>query len=164
MTVSSPSRRFLLQTIAGVILGVVAYLRQPRWPGFFGGYIEATPLEPLIDPEEHDDQLPPNEFVTPSSDSKLVDLVPLQDALQQPSEQIELSRREFGDAYSVLEEFPVFEPHHHEGHDHPAVSHGGIYVRDAEYTYVIQLIPWCSNVWWIETRGTPEGRASCAER
>lgn len=165
MTASFPSRRVVLQSIAGVILGVFAYSKLPRWPGFFGGYIEARPLESLIDREERDDPPLPTEFVTPADDDRLDGLSPLQDVLQRSSEQAfrrELSRWEFGDMYRVLEELPVFEPDYEEN-DHPAVSRG-IYVRDEEYTYNIQLVPWCSDVWWIETRGTPEGWPRCHQR
>lgn len=165
MTASLPSRRFALQSIAGAILGAVAYSKRPHWPGFFGGYIRATPLEPLLS-EEQDDQLPPTEFVTSADDDRLADLAPLRDVLQRPDEQHyferELSRREFGDTYSVLADLPVFEPDY-EKRDHPAVSRG-IYVREGEFTYRIQLVPWCSDAWWIETRGTPEGWNRCHQR
>ncbi|QFU83495.1 hypothetical protein GCU68_13560 [Natronorubrum aibiense] len=162
MAMPEPSRRSVLQALGGVGLGVAAS-RQPQWPGFFGGYIEAAPLEPLLDADEHDDQLPPDEFVTPHDDDLLVGLDPLHAALERPDEHVTLSRREFGATFTALEELPVFYPHRHEGHDHPAVARG-LYSRDLEYTYRVQLVPWCSDAWWIRTRGTPEGWASCRER
>lgn len=163
MTPSFPSRRFVLRSIGGAILGVMAYSQRPRWPGFFGGLIEAMPLEPLID---HDDQLPSPEFVTPADDDRLVDLAPLQAVLHPPGEQHpferELSRHEFSEAYNVLADLPVFEPDYGEDYHH-AVGRG-IYVDDGDYTYRIQLVPWCSDAWWIETRGTPDGRNYCTRR
>ncbi|SDQ60409.1 hypothetical protein [Natronobacterium texcoconense] len=153
------SRRTLLHTAGGVLLGLAAYSSRPNWPGFFGGYLEATPLEPRIDDDEHD-QLPPAEFVTPHDDDPLASLEPLQEALRRPSDRIELSRREFGTAFDALEELPVFEPYRHDGYDHSVVARG-IYVEDAEYTYRVRLLPQCSEVWWIESLGSPDGRNAC---
>lgn len=158
---AAPSRRTALQSIAGVMLGGLAYSRRPHWPGFFGGFIRAHPLESMIDSEEHDDQLPPDEFVTSRDDGRLSDLDQLRAAFQRPREQVELSRREFGTAFRALEGLPVFDPDAHAGFDHPAVVYG-IYVRDAEYTYRLQLVPWCSDQWWIRTSGMPEGRSTCS--
>lgn len=162
MPVSAPSRRVFLQSVAGVILGLATYFQRPHWPGFFGGWIRAMALEPRID---RDDQLPPPEFVTPADDDRLVNVAPVQAVLQPPGQQIsferELSRREFAKTYSALQELPVFEP---DDGEHPNSVMRGIYVRDREYTYMLQLVPWCSDAWWIETRGTPTGARTCARR
>lgn len=153
------SRRRTLQAIGGVFLGVAA-ARRPDWPGFFGGYVEVNPLEPLLGPEERDTQLLPEGVVTPHDDERIDDLDPLQAALDDPRAQIELSRREFGKAYSVLAELPVFHPSEHPEYDHHLLSRG-IYVRDDEYTSRVDLVPNCSGRWWIRTRGTPDGRNRC---
>lgn len=159
MAVPSPSRRSTLQIIAGAFLGVTAYLRRPHWSGFFGGYLKAEPLEPLLEPDEYD-QLPPDEFITPHDDDRLADLAPLRAAMQRPGQRVAVSRREFGTAFDVFERLPEFDPYRHEGHDHPAVP-PGIYVRDEDYTYWVQLLPKCSDTWWMETSGTPTGRNQC---
>lgn len=156
----APTRRETMQVIAGTLLGLGSYLQVPDIPGFFGGYLRASPLEPHIDEVRQDELLPPDEFVTPADDDRLADLDSLQEALQRASEQVELSRREFGETFSVLRELPIYEPTLEERQAHPAVRRG-IYVSDEEYTYRINLQPRCSDRWWIQTKGTPVGQNSC---
>lgn len=157
------SRRSALQAIGGVVFGVGGYLRIPEVPGFYGGFIKATLLQLLIDQDEHKEQLPPSEFVTPYTDDRISELNTLETALQRPGERVELSRREFGNVFTALEKLPVFNPASHEGYDHPAIVRG-IYVRYVDYTYLINLQPWCSDSWWIETKGTPDGQSICHRR
>lgn len=145
--------------MGGALLGFAGYLRVPEIPGYFGGYIRAVPIEPLMDQTEHEDLLPPDEFVTPLDDQLAGD-APLQEALRRAGEWVELSRREFGPTFTALEELPIFKPDSQERKDHPVISRG-VYLRDEEYTYLIDLQPRCSDRWWIETKGTPTGANSC---
>lgn len=159
----APSRRTLLQSIGGVLVGSMAYLRVPHWPGFFGGYVEAVPLELNFDFEEHGVPLPPDEFLTPHDDERLDGLEPVQRALAGPDGEVDLSRRTFGTVFDALQELPVFEPHRHEGYER-FVFGSGTYVSGPEYTYALRLVPWCSDRWWISTRGTPTGDRTCRHR
>ncbi len=160
---TATSRRAVLSAIGGAFLGVIAYSRRPHWPGFFGGVLRATPVEPLIDPEDHGEKLPPPEYVTSHDDETLAGLEPLQAAFRR-REPVELSRREYGRVFSALEELPRFVPRRHEDNYHPVLL-SGIYVGDSEYTYRMQLEPWCSDAWWMEVRGTPtRGGLGCRER
>lgn len=159
MTPPSPSRRSVLQTVGGVFLGAGAYLKRPRWPGFFGGTIEACPVDPHLEP---DDELPPDEYVTPLADDRLADLAPLQEALERPCEEVALSRREFGNAATALKDIPMFHPYRH-GDDVHSDLLPGIYVRDSDYTYWIELSASCEDAWWIETerRSSGDGWYTC---
>lgn len=158
MPFPSLSRRAVLRTVGGVFLGAAAYLRRPHWPGFFGGTITACPVEAMLEPDE-DDHRPPDEYVTPIDD-RLADLEPLQEALRRPCEAVAVSRREFGDAFTALEDRPVYDPYRHEGDD-PSGLLRGIYVRDSDHTYLIDLAPSCSDAWWIDETGRPDGWSSC---
>lgn len=159
----TPTRRTALHSVGGVLLGLGSYLRVPDVPGFFGGSLEATALERLLDDDEQRTELPPDEFVTSPDDSRLADLAPLEAALRRPGEPVTLSRREFGKAYTALEELPVFVPDYDEGHGHPAIRRG-IYVRDDGYTYRLSLVPYCSDRWWVETKGSPTDGNTCRRR
>lgn len=156
----APARRKTLQAIGGTILGLGSYFKVPEVPGFFGGYLRAFPLEPLVDESRQDNLLPPDEFVTPADDDRLAHLDPLQAALKREREPVALSRREFGKTFSVLAELPIYEPTAQERKDHPAIRRG-IYVGAEETTYRLNLRPRCSDRWWIETKGTPEGTNTC---
>lgn len=157
-----PSRRSVLEVLGGLALGGAAVSDRPHWPGFFGGYVEATPIDPLLEDGAEARSLP-DEFVTPRDDESIADLEPLQTALRRDDERVEVSRREFGEVYDALAELPVFNPYRHDGYEHSGIA-SGHYVRDSTATHRVRLVPWCSDSWWIETSGSPTNGAACSRR
>lgn len=159
---SDTSRRSVLQALGGALLGVAAVSPRPNFPGLFGGFIRATPVEAYVEEagESPDDHLPPDDVVVRLEDDRVRSSEPIHRATATPWEWLELSRREYTSLESTLEDLPFYDPPH--GAAFPSQFLSGVHVRDDRNTYLIELLPRCSETALVKARdGTFSNGPQC---
>ena len=148
------SRRSVLLAAAGVALGFIAFGRRLRWPGFYGGELEAAPVS---------DERVPTERPVPVGDERIDDVGPVQEAIRRAgvgSGLVTVSRSEYRAVASALETLPYAEP---DDERRPA-GRPGVYVADDEYTYRLVLAPYCGRLLDARSGEFSGNRSPCIGR
>lgn len=146
------SRRSVVEALCGACVGLFAYAKRPRYPGFDGGVLQAYPWG---NPET----TPPEEYVTPYDDERIADVEPIREAVRDSPDPIELSRREFGEVSIALEELPAYDRTREVGTESPT-RHTSPVIRYEGDLYFVSIGSFCEDRWWVGTRGNYHGDRS----
>ena len=150
------SRRTTLRILGGVALGVGAFGKRLRWPGFYGGVLEADTVSA--------ERIPSEDLVVAIDDDRVADVDPVQEVTRRAvvgPGRVSLSRGEYRTVASALEELPYYDP----GEEHEHVSgRAAVHVTDDENVWRLRLTPFCGRLFDARDEGVSGSERRCTGR
>lgn len=152
------SRRTALRIAGGVTLGIGAFGKRLRWPGFYGGALEATTVSA--------ERVPSEDLVVAIDDDRIVDVGPVQEVTRRAvvgPGRVSLSQGEYRTVASTLGELPYYDPAEEREH---ASGRAAVIVADDENetTWRLRLTPYCGRLFDARDDGISGREPLCTDR